>query len=169
MMIHDSGDSVFSEAVGFLAKEQSLAESYAVLVKEFGKQDLENYAEAILLYANAKAEYDGLIEQMKYDLRADRKPDDSSELQNKLRKSADRRVAFTSFVAENVIHRDTNRKIAIVTVAIKAVPDLINALTKSAISIWREYHGLKGSEKKGILDELDMLKWKPFQDAGSKK
>ena len=75
----EKGD--FSDAIGFLAKEQSLAENYAAILKEFGKEDLQIYAEAIGLYANAKAEYDGLIEQMKYELQTGKTLQPSSEFQ----------------------------------------------------------------------------------------
>ncbi len=46
-----------SEAFGVFAKEQSLAESYVVLLNTIGKEDIANYAQGIRLYAVAKAEF----------------------------------------------------------------------------------------------------------------
>ena len=44
-----------------LAREQSLTESYVVLLKTLGQDDFRGYADGIRLYARARAEFDGLI------------------------------------------------------------------------------------------------------------
>jgi len=160
------GKKDFSASIGFLAKEQSLGESYAVILKEFGKEDMRNYAEGIRLYANAKAEYDGLIEQLKSDLKGGQEVDSSSKFQSKLKTAADQRVAFTSFVTEKVIRNDPNRKNPVAIAAIAAVPQLVDALIKVSKSIWQEYQSVNEGQKKEILDQLDKLKWKSFQDTG---
>lgn len=160
------GKNEFSEAIGFLAKEQSLGENYAAILKEFGKEDLSNYAEGIALYANAKAEYDGLIQQLNYELTAGQALDASPAFQNKLKTAADQRVAFTSFVTEKVIRSDPNKKNPLAIAAITAVPELIDALTKVAKSIWQEYRTVKDAEKKAIIEQLDALRWKSFLETG---
>lgn len=156
----------YSEAFGFLAKEQSLGENYAVILKDFGKEDLGNYAEGIALYANAKAEYDGLIQQLKYNLKAGRPLDSSSDFQSKLETAADQRVAFTSFVTEKVISGDPNRKNPAVIAAIAAVPELVDALTKVTNSIWQEYRSVNDAKKREMIEQLESFSWKPFQDIG---
>ncbi|MBI5552656.1 MAG: hypothetical protein HY911_14205 [Desulfobacterales bacterium] len=159
-------EGAFSEAIGFLAKEQSLGESHAMILKEFGKEDMHLYAEGIQLYATAKAEYDGLLGQLKYDLSNDRSVDTSAEFQRKLKTAADQRVAFTSFVTEKVIRNEPDRKNPLAIAAIAAVPELVDGLSKAGISIWQEYRNVKASRQKEILDQLDGLKWKSFQDTG---
>lgn len=161
------GAGDFSDAIGFLAKEQSLAESYATILKEFGKKDMRVYAQGIELYAKAKAEYDGLIEQLKYNLKAGENLDTSSEFQNKLQTAADRRIAFTVFVSKKVIQSDLNRKNPIAIAAIATVPELIDMLNKVGRSIWQEYCMVVNAQKKEILYQLDELKWKPFQETGN--
>ena len=160
------GKKDFSESVGFLGKEQSLGESYAVILKEFGKENMENYANGIVLYANAKAEYDGLIAQLKYDLKAAHAVDSSSKFESKLKTAADRRVAFTSFVTEKVIRNDPNRKNPAIIAGIATVPELVDALIKVGKSIWEEYRRVNDAQKKAIMDQLDGLRWKSFQDTG---
>ena len=86
----------FAGAIRMLAREQSLAESYVVLLKEFGKEDVEKYARGIQLYARAKAEYDGLIEQMKHHLTMGRPFDASPEFKLALNNAADHRIALQS-------------------------------------------------------------------------
>jgi hypothetical protein len=49
------------EAMRFLAHEKSAAEQYAVILSTLGKNDAVLYVRGIALYADAKAEFDGLI------------------------------------------------------------------------------------------------------------
>jgi len=156
--------SDFSEAIGFLAKEQSLAQSYVSILNEFGKDDLKNYAEGIRLYADAKGEFDGLIEQLKYNLKAGKALDDSSDYQSVLKNAADQRVAFTSFVTDKIISDDPERKNPLALAAIAVAPELIDALTKVGKTIWQEYRNVGKERKQEILDQLDTLKWKAFHE-----
>lgn len=154
----------FSEAIGFLAKEQSLAENYAVILKEFGKENIKNYAEGIRLYAEAKAEYDGLIEQLIFNLKEDQALETSPAFQSKMENAADKRVAFTSFVNDKIIRDDPERKNPLAIAAIGLAPELIDALTKAGKTIWQEYRNVKKEKKQEILDQLDTLKWKAFHE-----
>ena len=122
-----------AEAIGYLKKEQSLAESYAGLLKGFGKQDIATYARGIQLYAEAKAEFDGLIEQLLVTLRQGESPDTSATFQQKLEKAANRRVAFTDFIAQEVLSKvpeGTKSLAAILKIAGVAwsVKELVTAL-----------------------------------------
>ena len=93
----------YSEAVQFLAHEQSAAEQYAVILDRFGKNDASRYVQGITRYADAKADFDGLIEALKTDLIEGRNPRSSPKLGDALRTAAEKRVAFTSFVADKVV------------------------------------------------------------------
>jgi tetratricopeptide (TPR) repeat protein len=55
-------------AVAFVAREKSEAEQYAVILATVGKADTGRYVRGIQLYADAKAEFDGLIAELKVDL-----------------------------------------------------------------------------------------------------
>jgi hypothetical protein len=94
-----------AEAMGYLKKEQSLAESYAGLLKGFGKQDVATYARGIQRYAEAKAEFDGLLEQLLVALRQKESPDTSTAFVQKLETAAKRRVEFTGFIAQEVLSK----------------------------------------------------------------
>lgn len=158
----------FDEAIGILAKEQSLAESYASILKEFGKDNLKNYAEGIRLYANAKAEFDSLIEQMKYDLRKNEPIDKSSDFKAALNQAAEQRVAFTDFVTDKIIRGKPGRKNPLAVAAIAATPELIKALTEAGKAIWQEYRDGDKKRQQDILEHLETMKWRSFDEiAGS--
>jgi hypothetical protein len=108
--------STLPEAVAQLKKEQTLAESYAGLLKEYGSTDLRTYARGISLYAEAKAEFDGLIEQMITALHQGKAPDTSEVFQRQLTKAVDRRVVFTSFMVDEILNKipESERSLAAV-------------------------------------------------------
>jgi hypothetical protein len=93
----------YSEAVQFLAHEQSAAEQYAVILDRFGKSDTGKYVQGITRYADAKADFDGLIEALKTDLIDERNPSNSPRLAETLKTAAEKRIAFTSFVNDKVV------------------------------------------------------------------
>ena len=153
----------FSDAVQVLAREQSAAEQFAVLLDRFGKSDPRRYVQGITRYAEAKAEFDGLIEALKTDLIEGRDPKNSPKLGEALRAAAEKRVAFTSFVSDQVIG-ETEGARALLPAVIGVVPDLIKSLTEAGISIWKEYRGAGKARRDEIRDELDHLKWRAFAD-----
>ena len=60
-----------------LSREKSLAEQFLVLLRTFGPSDTSKFAKGIALYAEAKADFDGLITELEYDLEQDRPPNES--------------------------------------------------------------------------------------------
>jgi hypothetical protein len=63
-----------SDAVAVLEKERSAAEQYAVILATVGRKDANLYVRGIQLYADAKAEFDGLIAALRIDLIEGRTP-----------------------------------------------------------------------------------------------
>src|SRR5215472_15601184 len=57
-----------SEAIRFFAHEKSAAEQYTVILSTVAKNDVAQYVRGIKLYADAKAEFDGLIAELRFDL-----------------------------------------------------------------------------------------------------
>jgi hypothetical protein len=155
--------ATYSDAVQVLAREQSAAEQYAVILDRFGKNDPTRYIQGITRYADAKADFDGLIEALKTDLIQGRDPGSSPKLGEALRAAAEKRVAFTSFVADQMVGDKEGAK-GLLPDVVKVVPDLIRALADAGIGIWREYRAAGKERRDAIRDELDHLKWKPFAD-----
>ncbi|ETX02573.1 MAG: hypothetical protein ETSY2_35285 [Candidatus Entotheonella gemina] len=158
----DSDDLSFSEAIRVLAREQSQAESYVGLLNTVAKADVPKYARGILLYADAKAEFDGLIEQMKADLTRGRSPDTSSDFQKQLQHAVDRRTVFTTYVSEKIVGDEEGQKGIVTGVATAAT--LLPLLGKASQTIWKEFRQVSDTRKKEILTQLDGLKWRAFHE-----
>jgi len=65
------------KAMGVLAHEKSAAEEYAVILATVGKKEMANYLRGITLYVDARADFDGLIEQLRVSLRSGKDPSTS--------------------------------------------------------------------------------------------
>src|ERR1700730_4720925 len=98
-------ETALSEAIRFLAHEKSAAEQYAVILATVGKTDTAQYVRGITLYADAKAEFDALIAELKFDLTAGQDPARSPKFTEALQRAAEKRVAFTSFVSHEVVDK----------------------------------------------------------------
>jgi hypothetical protein len=155
--------ATYSDAVQFLAHEQSAAEQYAVILDRFGKNDPSRYVQGITRYAEAKADFDGLIEALKTDLNERRSPKDSPRLGEEVQTAAEKRIAFTTFVADEVVGSTQGAR-GLLPDVVSIVPELIKALTDAGISIWREYSTAGKERRDAIRDELDHLKWKSFAE-----
>jgi len=170
LVIMGSGSSAlavglsYSEAINHLKKEQSQAETYAVVMnvmKPVGTTDLNKYARGILLYGDAKAEFDGLIEQMKAELMSGNAPETSPKFEQVLHNAVDRSVAFKTYVANEFVGTDEGKK-GLGKVLLGK--DLLPLLIDTAKGIWTEYREASKERKQEILAQLDALKWKPFHE-----
>jgi hypothetical protein len=157
-----------AEAIGFLKKEQSLAESYAGLLKGFGKQDFATYARGIQRYVEAKSQFDGLLEQLLTALNQRESLDTSAAFQRKLEQAATQRVVFTEFIAQEVLSKvpEGTKSLA----AILAIPGVIGGVTELAKSlkdagraIWQGYRQSGEQERAALVSQLEALRWKPFE------
>ena len=152
-----------SEAVGVLEHERSAAEQYAVMLDRFGRADTSRYVQGISRYAEAKATFDGLIEALKTELIQHHDPMKSLNVPPALQAAAEKRIAFTTFVADEVVGNKEGGRGLLYDV-IRIVPDLIKKLTELGISIWHEFRDTGKARRDQILDQLDHLKWKAFAD-----
>jgi hypothetical protein len=151
----------FSEAVGALAQERSSAESGGGLLKRYAPEDVESHA----LYAQAKAAFDGLIEQLLADLAQNRDPQISGAFRERLEIAVTKRLAFSDR-ANQVLNASVppGAKPAWLA-AIAAIPaDLVKALFEGGIAIWREWRGADAERRKQMATRLESLRWKPFAD-----
>src|ERR1019366_3033647 len=126
-------DLTFSEAIGALGQERSTAESEGALLKRYAPEDVESRA----LYAQAKASFDGLIEQLLADLAQNSDPQISPAFRERLDIAATKRLAFSER-ANQVL----NAKVPVGAkpawlAAIAAIPaDLVKALFDGGRAIW---------------------------------
>jgi hypothetical protein len=97
-----------------------------------GKNDAALYVRGIQLYADAKAEFDGLIGQLRIELQTGQEPAKSVKFNQALKDAAAKRIAFTSFVSSEVDKLQGARPG--LEDLIQVVPDLVKAITEAGLS-----------------------------------
>ena len=158
-----SDEAALSDAVRFLAHEKSAAEQYAVILSTVGKTDTAQYVRGIELYANAKAEFDALIAELKFDLTTGKDPAGSVKFTGALQGAAEKRVAFTSFVSHEVVDKVHGARPGLPDV-LNVVPELVKAITDAGLSIWKAYRNTGKELRDAILNELGHLEWRSFSE-----
>lgn len=154
-------DMALSDAIRVLAREKSEAEQYAVIVSMVREKNRAEYPRGMMLYADAKSTFDGLIEQLKFNLLNGNDPTTSDPFKSALRNAVEKRVAFTAFVSEKIVGPTRLGK-SIVPNIITIVPQLITAITDAGLAIWKAFHASSQERRNAILRQLDELKWQPF-------
>jgi hypothetical protein len=151
-------DNIFN----VLGRERSLAESCARLLNDHGRDNPGVYAQGIMRYAQAKAEFDGLIEETKHYLTEDVELFEVAGLKTQLQTAVDRRTDFTDFVEAQIIGNAAGTKFGLGDLLKPA--DLLKALTDGLRALWQEYRAVKDTRHKETMKQLEDLKWLPFQD-----
>jgi hypothetical protein len=157
-----------ADAVSILEKERSAAEQYAVILATVGRKNVDTYVRGIPLYADAKAQFDGLIAQLRLDLIDGHDPTKSTNFASTLEAAAKSRIAFTNFVSDEVVGKIEGAKPGLIDVG-KVVPELVTALTDAGLKIWNSYSGASKERRDAILGEIDRLRWKSFADLAPKE
>lgn len=156
-----------SDAVAVLARERSASEQYAVILATVGRKNAELYVRGIELYADAKADFDGLIAALRFDLIEGHDPAQSQNFATALQAAAEKRIAFTNFVSDEVVGKVEGARPGLTDV-VKVVPDLVKAVTDSGVEIWGAFRRGNKERRDAILTEIDQLRWRSFGDlAGS--
>ncbi len=156
-----------SDAVAVLEKERSAAEQYAVVLATVGRKDIDRYVRGIQLYADAKAEFDGLIAALRFDLIEGNNPAKSQRFSTALQGAAKKRIAFTDFVSDEVVGKVEGARPGLLDV-VKVVPDLVKAITDAGLAIWDSFRKASKERRDAILAEIDRLRWRSFADLAPK-
>jgi hypothetical protein len=157
-----SPEAALADAVRVLAHEKSAAEQYGVILASAGKADIARYVRGIQLYADAKAEFDAMIAELKFNLTTGQDPTRSAVFSSALQQAAEKRVAFTSFISREIVDKLSGAKPGLPDV-IAAVPELVKAITESGLSIWKAFRDASKERRDAILAEVDRLQWRSFE------
>jgi hypothetical protein len=117
----------------------------------------------IQLYADAKAEFDAMVAELKFDLTTGQDPARSAVFTGALERAADKRVAFTTFVSREVVAKVEGARPGLPDV-ISAIPELVKAITDAGLSIWKAFHDAGKERRDAILAEVDHLQWRSFAE-----
>jgi hypothetical protein len=90
-----------SDGIRVRESEKSVVEQSLVMLNDYDRKDVNQFAIGITLYAEAKAESDGLIAELEHELGETRSPNWSVTFELAQKDAVDKRVAFTSFVASH--------------------------------------------------------------------
>jgi hypothetical protein len=154
-------EPTFSEAIGTLGQERSYAEFGAATLKSYAPTDIDGRQ----LYAEAKAAFDGLIDQLLADLAQNSDPTLSPTFRDRLDVAVNKRVAFSQHVDQVVKAKlPEGAKPGWVDALAKMPADLVKELFAGGISIWREWRGASKDRREQITTRLEAMRWKPFAD-----
>lgn len=159
----EADDAALPNAIRVLATEKSAAEQYGVILATVGKADTATYVRGIQLYADAKAEFDGLIAELRFELQSGSDLAASTKFADVLKGAAEKRIAFTSFVTTEVVDKLQGTKPGLPEV-LEAVPELVKAITDAGLAIWKAFDDAGNDQRELILKELEQLQWKSFAD-----
>jgi phosphoglycolate phosphatase-like HAD superfamily hydrolase len=153
--------ATLSDAIETLGQERSYAESGAAMLKAYSDGDIDGRR----LYAQAKAEFDGLIEKLLADLAQNQDPTVSPAFQQRLDAAVTKRVAFSEYV-DKIIKANVpeNAKPGLIDALAKTVPDVIKELFASGVAIWHEWRTASKERREQIANRLEAQRWKPFAD-----
>jgi hypothetical protein len=132
-------EAKLSEAIYVFAREKSAGEQVAVMLKENTANNASKISRGILLYADAKAAFDGLIEQLEHDLQGPDSPQASATFDSRLQAAVQKRVAFVSYVVEDVLPPAQAGSKGPLEDIIKGAGDLITGLSDAGVTIWGRF------------------------------
>jgi hypothetical protein len=158
-------ESKVVEIVRILAREKSVAEQFARLFSDQLHSNATRNVRGIQLYSLAKAEFDGLIEQMKFAFQIREPPDTSRSFQAALQSAVDARVNFTDFVNDNILAKQPPGTRSPVADVIKGASELIKVISDAVWVAWNSTE----TTKREIITQLDTYKWRSFDDIAEKK
>ena len=154
-------EPTFSDAVGMLGQERSYAEAGAALVKRYSPDDIE----ARRLYAEAKAAFDGLIEQLLADLAQNKDPTLSTLFRARLEAATAKRFAFSEHADKLLrVNVPEGAKPSIVDALAKVPAELVKELFAGGMAIWKEWRGIGAEQRKQVASRLESQRWKPFSE-----
>lgn len=157
--------STGSDVIRTLAKERTLGEDGAAFLKDFANKDPARLADGRLLYSAARAEFEGLIEELKGNLGADRDPTATPAFQSALKDAAAKREAFVEFLKREVLPTVGNDKAGVLA-GITAATALIPALADGGAKLWGEWRKASAERRDEIERKLDAQKWRAFERIG---
>ena len=103
-----------------------------------------------------------MIAELRIELQTGQDPEKSMKFDQALKGAAEKRIAFTSFVSSEV-DKLQGAKPGLEDL-IQVVPDLVKAITEAGLSIWKAFRGARKERRDAILNELELMQWRPFAE-----
>ncbi|HTW29530.1 MAG TPA: hypothetical protein VME92_20565 [Acetobacteraceae bacterium] len=155
-----AGDIGWQEAVARMAAERTQAIACVRLLKKYGSAAAIDRGS--LVYADAKAEYDGIIAGLDVALARAEPPSSLPDLEARLRRGFAKRAAFCGSVSP-LIPADSGSKGVIDEIVSGAVGPLIQAVQ----AIYLRIRDDNAAARKTIATELEATSWPSFASVSS--
>jgi hypothetical protein len=146
----------WQEAVARLARERTVAETCAALLKKHG--DAAAIARGALAYGEAKAEYDGIVAGLTVALSQKAAPTSLPGLEAMLGRAFEKREAFCGSVQPLIAAPSTGEKGVIEDVVKGAIGPLMDAIK----AIWVRSRDDNALMRKTIETQLEATAWPDF-------
>jgi hypothetical protein len=160
--------SGWQEAMGVLARERELAESAGGLLKAHAR-DTAAMTRGRLLYGEAKAASDALIERLLVAVRENEDPGRSPSLRTALAEAVARRESFTAHVREQLPETEGTRSVTIVALiaalaTAKPAAEAVKALADAVSTLWKTWREGRELDRQALTTRLTAQRWRAFAD-----
>jgi hypothetical protein len=153
-------DINWQEAVARLARERTLAETCAGVLKKYG--DPVAIERASISYGEAKAEYDGIIAGLSVALARNEQPASLPDLEGRLQRGFDERMAFCALAQSLVSQLDEYKNGEKGGVAEQLVSGAIGPLIQAVEAIYFRAKDEGLLTRKTIQTQLEATSWPAF-------
>jgi hypothetical protein len=159
-------DAAWPQAVDQLAREQTLAEACASVLKTFADGAPMARVQGERLYARAAADMDGLVRLLIADLAGERSPADMPEFRQRLEAVPKQRQALCGHVdatAGTALRQQPQRTSAadLLAQGSSASPGL---MIDAAVQIWTAYRVADQAGRAAIIARIEAVRWLPYAE-----
>jgi hypothetical protein len=159
-----AGEADWPEAVDRLAREKTLAESCAAILKTFADGAPMARVQGERLYARARADVDGLVRLFIADLASERPLAESPELRHRLEAVVAQRRALCRHVdaAVGATLRAQPGRAGVADLLAQGSSDSKSFMIDAAVQIWNAYRQADQAGRAAIVARIEAVRWLPY-------
>lgn len=154
------------QALDRLAREKTLAEGCASILKTFADGAPMARVQGERLYARAKADMDGLIELLLVDLANQRPLADAPELRHRLEAVVAQRRTLCRHVdaAVGTTLRQQSGGTGAADLLAEGSGDALSSLIEAAVQIWQAYGDADQGGRAAIIARIGAMRWVDYEE-----
>ena len=153
-------EMTWADAVAQVAGVRTKAETSAALLKKFG--DPSHIARGQLIYANAKAEADGVIAGLIVALSAKDEPESLSSLQERVERAATGLATLRKLAESQLPNLEGTRDFELGNILKGAIEQLYKPLSDAVSALYNNYRTDNELTRKTIQTQLEATRWPDF-------
>lgn len=139
-----------------IASERKIAEFWVSVLKYRQKPELSAYRKGQALYEAAGAQFEGWLEQYKFDITNGSVKKNRKALKADLIRATEARMEFTRYMEQ--IEPEFKQSVYFSTPYYSWIADATDAVIK----IWQVYKAADEERRSKLIQQIDGLKWQPF-------